>query len=92
MHSTMAVFKIMSPLPHIYSFSSIKLEVKKGETYYWCSCGLSSSQPFCDGSHKSTNFTPIQYDSKESKILGFCGCKHTKNPPLCDGSHQGLEK
>ncbi len=64
------------------------VEVEAGKSYYWCACGRSASQPFCDGSHKGTDFTPMKYDAPESKKVWFCGCKATGNAPLCDGSHQ----
>ncbi len=62
--------------------------VKADNTYWWCSCGLSASQPFCDGSHKDTGFTPVRYEAKEDAKVFFCGCKATANKPLCDGSHK----
>ncbi len=77
-------------LPKIASLKSIKIEVKKGELYKWCSCGLSKSQPFCDGSHKGTGFSPVIYVASESKIVSFCGCKHSKLGAICDGSHKLL--
>ena len=63
------------------------VEVTKGEAYFWCACGLSQSQPFCDGSHKDTGFSPLRYDAEEDGKVFFCGCKATQNQPLCDGSH-----
>ena len=63
------------------------IPVESGKTYYWCACGKSKGQPFCDGSHAGTGFNPVKYDAVESKTVYFCGCKQTKNPPLCDGSH-----
>jgi len=65
----------------------IPVEVEAGKSYFWCSCGKSESQPFCDGSHKDTEFTPMKYEAEESKKLFFCACKATKGQPLCDGSH-----
>jgi len=65
----------------------IPVEVEAGKSYFWCSCGKSESQPFCDGSHKDTEFTPMKYEAEESKKLFFCACKATKGAPLCDGSH-----
>ena len=65
----------------------IAVEVEAGKNYFWCSCGKSASQPFCDGSHKDTDFTPMKYEAAESKKLFFCACKATKGQPLCDGSH-----
>lgn len=64
------------------------IEVKAGDAYFWCACGLSESQPFCDGSHKDSGFSPLRYDAQEDGKLFFCGCKETKTAPFCDGSHQ----
>jgi CDGSH iron-sulfur domain-containing protein 3 len=64
------------------------IEVQAGKSYYWCSCGRSSKQPFCDGSHKETGFTPLKYDATEDRTVYFCGCKATGKSPLCDGSHK----
>lgn len=63
------------------------VDVEQGKTYYWCACGKSKSQPFCDGSHKDSEFTPVKFVAEEAKTVYFCGCKTTKNQPLCDGSH-----
>jgi CDGSH-type Zn-finger protein len=82
----------MSDLPKIFKKGSMRIEVKKDETYYWCSCGLSNNQPFCDGSHKGTNFSPVPYTAEEDKTVGFCGCKYTKKIPICDGSHTLITK
>ena len=65
------------------------LEVKPG-TYWWCACGRSKGQPFCDGSHKGTGLTPKKVDIAETRTLAWCGCKYTKNAPFCDGTHAGL--
>ena len=65
-------------------------EVKKGETYYWCACGRSSSQPFCDGSHKETSFTPVAFTPDKDGTVYLCGCKQTNTPPYCDGTHKTL--
>ena len=64
------------------------LDVELGKSYYWCSCGKSLKQPFCDGSHKNSEFTPILYKPKTSKKIFFCLCKQTNNQPFCDGSHK----
>lgn len=64
--------------------------VEAGRTYYWCACGRSANQPFCDGSHKDTDFTPVKYEAERSRTVYFCGCKQTGSVPLCDGSHNAL--
>lgn len=70
------------------SDSPYAVEVESGKTYWWCACGKSSSQPFCDGSHKGSEFSPLKFEAEESKKLFFCGCKATASQPLCDGSHK----
>ena len=67
--------------------SPIGINVLQGKTYFWCTCGTSSKQPFCDGSHKGTEFTPLAYKAEETKKMFFCACKQTNNQPFCDGSH-----
>jgi CDGSH-type Zn-finger protein len=66
------------------------VDVEPGKDYWWCACGRSKSQPFCDGSHKGSEFTPKKYTAEESKKVFFCACKQTKNPPFCDGTHKSL--
>ena len=63
------------------------VEVESGKSYFWCACGQSKNQPFCDGSHKGTDFSPVKYEATESKKVYFCGCKETASQPMCDGSH-----
>ena len=63
-------------------------DVEEGKTYYWCSCGKSSKQPLCDGSHKGSEFAPMAYTAEATKKVFFCGCKATLKQPMCDGSHQ----
>ena len=65
-------------------------EVKAGKRYLWCSCGLSKTQPFCDGAHAGTEFLPVLFKAKEDEDVIFCGCKHTGTPPFCDGAHSNL--
>ncbi len=77
--------------PVIARRSPCPVDVEAGKTYYWCACGKSSKQPFCDGSHQDTQFLPLKYEAGESKRLFFCCCKHTTTPPLCDGSHNALD-
>ena len=65
-----------------------KVKVEKGKIYFWCTCGLSQKQPFCDGSHKKEGkFKSFKYLTGEAQEVYFCGCKTTKQPPFCDGSH-----
>ncbi len=66
------------------------VEVEIGKSYFWCACGKSAKQPFCDGSHQDTDILPIKFEATESKTLYFCGCKATQGQPLCDGSHNAL--
>ena len=66
---------------------AIAIEVVKGKNYAWCSCGLSKNQPFCDNSHKGSEFRPFIYKATETKKMFFCACKQTTDQPFCDGSH-----
>ena len=76
--------------PNVAQKSPYLVEVEAEKTYYWCACGLSKNQPFCDGSHKPTAFTPLPYAAENATRVAFCGCKQTKNRPTCDGSHKSL--
>lgn len=76
--------------PRIAQSSPYAVAVEEGKVYWWCACGLSSRQPFCDGSHKSTSFTPVRYEADASKTVYFCGCKRTSGKPMCDGTHKSL--
>ena len=67
------------------------VEVIKDQTYYWCTCGLSKSQPFCDGSHQRTDMSPLEFIATENMTGYFCGCKQSANAPLCDGTHSCLQ-
>lgn len=68
----------------------VEVEVVEGETYWWCACGRSKGQPFCDGSHQGTTITPMQWTAARSGKVWLCGCKHSNHKPLCDGSHKTL--
>ncbi|CAA7620714.1 Zinc finger CDGSH-type domain-containing protein [Candidatus Terasakiella magnetica] len=74
--------------PVIASKTPFAVEVEAGKTVYWCSCGKSGKQPFCDGSHKGSEFSPVAYTPEKTGTTYFCGCKHSKNGALCDGSHK----
>ena len=65
------------------------LELEAG-TYYWCHCGRSSNQPFCDGSHEGTDFSPEEFTLEEAAKVWLCMCKHAQKPPFCDGAHKAL--
>ena len=76
--------------PKIAQKTPYVLDTEAG-IHYWCSCGLSSHQPFCDGSHKKgTSFTPVKVNIEEAGKVAWCGCKHSANKPFCDGSHNKL--
>ena len=77
--------------PVIAEKKPAKVELKAGEKYFWCACGKSSKQPFCDGSHEGTDFLPMSYTAESTRTLYFCGCKRTAGAPLCDGAHNALE-
>ena len=77
-------------VPVVAQKAPYPVEVEAGKTYWWCTCGKSKKQPFCDGSHSGTGLQPMKYEAGEAKKLFFCGCKATKNQPLCDGAHKAL--
>jgi CDGSH-type Zn-finger protein len=66
------------------------MDLVAGQTYYWCKCGRSAKQPFCDGSHKGTGLEPMSFTPTGAMTVRFCGCKQTAKPPFCDGSHLDL--
>lgn len=67
-----------------------KVDVEAGKKYFWCACGRSKNQPFCDGSHKGTGLNPVPYEAEAPGAVFFCGCKSTGRKPLCDGTHNSL--
>jgi CDGSH iron-sulfur domain-containing protein 3 len=73
--------------PNIYQKSPLVQNVEAG-TYYWCACGRSASQPFCDGSHAGTGLAPMEVEIPEAKTVAWCACKHSKTAPFCDGTHK----
>jgi CDGSH-type Zn-finger protein len=75
--------------PIVYQRGPIVQKVEPGE-YWWCACGRSKSQPFCDGSHEGTGLEPKKVTITEAKIVAWCACKHSKTHPFCDGSHARL--
>ena len=78
--------------PVIAGKTPYAVEVETGRTYWWCTCGKSAKQPFCDGAHKGSAFTPMKYDADKTGTVWFCGCKHTAKAPLCDGSHKKMKQ
>ncbi|MCU0801759.1 MAG: CDGSH iron-sulfur domain-containing protein [Rhodobacteraceae bacterium] len=80
----------MSEAPHIAQTAPYKSDLQGEKSYFWCACGQSKNQPFCDGSHKGTSFTPLKFEVEVAKTAFLCGCKHTANAPYCDGSHKAL--
>lgn len=80
----------MAEQPIIAQKAPYAVNVEAGKQYWWCACGRSKSQPFCDGSHKGTGLAPMQYDSAKAETKWFCGCKATKGQPFCDGGHKSL--
>ena len=76
--------------PNIAQKSPYAVAVEAGKDYWWCACGNSKNQPFCDGSHKGGPFTPLKYSASEAGTVYFCGCKHSANKPMCDGTHKTL--
>jgi CDGSH iron-sulfur domain-containing protein 3 len=84
-------------LPKVAKAEPTMVKVEAGKTYAWCTCGLSSKQPFCDGTHKTIDpadgeFKSLKITFEEEKEVWLCNCKHTKNPPFCDGSHHQFKE
>ncbi|MFN3991724.1 MAG: CDGSH iron-sulfur domain-containing protein [Tabrizicola flagellatus] len=80
----------MSNSPIVAATTPFKVEVEEGKSYFWCACGRSAKQPFCDGSHKDTGLSPVKWTADTSRTVFFCGCKQTARAPMCDGSHKSL--
>ncbi len=80
----------MTEVPIIAQKSPYMTEVEEGKSYFWCSCGKSKNQPFCDGAHKGTGMVPVKYTADATKTVAFCGCKQAGDGPLCDGTHKNL--
>lgn len=78
--------------PVVAGTMPIKVDVKAGQTYSWCTCGRSATQPFCDGSHEGTGYEPLDYTPDVDGPVAFCLCKRTSSPPICDGTHLILDE
>ena len=76
--------------PEIGGTEPIAVEVEEGKMYWWCTCGRSDSQPFCDGSHKDTDFIPQGWEAPKTGKVFLCACKRTAKGPFCDGAHNNL--
>ena len=77
--------------PKVAAKAPIAVDLTAGTEYWWCACGKSASQPFCDGSHKGTGSEPLGFKAAKSGENWLCQCKQTKTPPYCDGSHKNLD-
>lgn len=77
-------------VPVVAQKAPFQVAVEAGKDYWWCACGRSQSQPFCDGSHKGTGLAPLQHTASADGDAWFCGCKATQGAPMCDGSHSKL--
>jgi CDGSH-type Zn-finger protein len=77
------------PEPKIAALKPDVLDLEPG-TYYWCACGLSAKQPFCDGAHKGSGMGPLKFDVTEAGKKAMCNCKHSATKPFCDGAHKNL--
>jgi CDGSH iron-sulfur domain-containing protein 3 len=75
--------------PKIAAKNPVGMDLEPG-TYWWCSCGESQNQPWCDGSHKGSEFSPQKLEIEEAKKVWLCQCKRAETAPFCDGTHKGL--
>jgi CDGSH iron-sulfur domain-containing protein 3 len=82
----------MSEEPKVGGTVPVAGPVEAGKDYFWCACGRSAKQPFCDGSHAGTPFTPLKWTATETRRYAFCACKRTGTPPFCDGSHSKIKR
>ena len=80
----------MNNVPEIAAKEPCAVDLDEGKAYFFCTCGQSQKQPFCDGSHSGTDFNPHKFVAEKSGKAWLCQCKHTKNKPFCDGSHSSL--
>ena len=80
----------MSAMPEVGGRAPIAIDVEAGKSYWWCACGRSQKQPFCDGSHKVTEFRPVEWQAEKAEKVWFCACKRSGKRPMCDGSHKKL--
>ena len=76
--------------PVVAQKAPMQVKVEAGKTYFWCACGKSRKQPFCDGAHKGSGIAPVKFTAEADKELFFCGCKASAKAPFCDGTHKAL--
>ena len=76
--------------PVVAKKSPYVVEVEAGKSYFWCACGKSAKQPFCDGSHKGTDFNPVKHTADKDGKAFMCGCKKSSAAPMCDGTHASI--
>ena len=81
---------MVSEVPSIAQKAPYPIKLEAGKAYFWCACGQSKNKPFCDGSHKTTSFTPTKFTAETTKTAYLCGCKQSAKAPFCDGTHKGL--
>ncbi|MEZ6095807.1 MAG: CDGSH iron-sulfur domain-containing protein [Pirellulaceae bacterium] len=79
-------------LPKVAAACPKQVQLEAGKKYAYCTCGLSANQPFCDGQHRGTDFTPLLFTADETKSVHLCQCKQTGRQPMCDGSHKKLDQ
>jgi CDGSH iron-sulfur domain-containing protein 3 len=82
----------MSELPMVGGTVPVGVAVEAGKDYWWCACGRASRQPFCDGSHTGSSFSPLKWTAPETRRMAFCACKRTATPPFCDGAHSRIKR
>lgn len=80
----------MAEEPIVAQSGPYQVELEEGKAYFYCHCGRSKKQPFCDGSHKGTDIEPLRFEAECSGTFNLCGCKSTDDEPFCDGSHNIL--
>ena len=80
----------MSDEPKVAQKGPYQVELEAGKAYFWCACGQSQKQPFCDGSHKGSSFQPQKFVADTAATYNLCGCKASDDMPFCDGSHNML--
>jgi CDGSH-type Zn-finger protein len=85
-HTDQGGYEMSEPIPA--QKAPYGVQVEAGKDYFWCACGRSATQPFCDGSHKAVGLRPMMFKAEKSEEAWLCGCKASANKPFCDGSHR----